>query len=317
MVILFVLVTTSYRWSFGSNSLRSSHWAYESACFVQSILCNLVDEDSLPSVFDVRSSLEVDVGSLVLSDEKLQVLRGEFSVHLADFDDAAVFDEQVSMVRQFLLLVVEEVLALPGIREEVTYHLSVCCPAVLLCADDAILFNEVEQFTVLLMELSRIGLVEKKRMDRSFARFLASFRQNAVETSVGSASASVEIMRACCSVSEQRLMRYLMCLGEPAVFPLNVSCVGVGELSSNVTTSVCSSILSYLQSHHVRHYDSVSGPFLEEIAESTGRVMALADLTEDTLWDDVGVVADEEYRQSLYDLMGFTVGGDRAPSPEI
>ena len=154
MVILFVLVTTSYRWSFGSNSLRSSHWAYESACFVQSILCNLVDEDSLPSVFDVRSSLEVDVGSLVLSDEKLQVLRGEFSVHLADFDDAAVFDEQVSMVRQFLLLAVEEVLALPGIREEVTCHLIVCCPAVLLCADDAILFNEVEQFTVLLMDLN-------------------------------------------------------------------------------------------------------------------------------------------------------------------
>ena len=33
--------------------------------------------------------------------------------------------------------------------------------------------------------------------------------------------------------------------------------------------------------------------------------------------DDVGVVAAEDYRQSLYDLMGFTGEGECAPSPEI
>ena len=43
----------------------------------------------------------------------------------------------------------------------------------------------------------------------------------------------------------------------------------------------------------------------------------LAELTGDMLWDDVGVVAAEDYRQSHYDLIGFTVEGERAPSPEI
>ena len=47
------------------------------------------------------------------------------------------------------------------------------------------------------------------------------------------------------------------------------------------------------------------------------RFTVLSEMTEDMLWDDVGVVADEAYRQDLYHLMGFTAEGERAPSPEI
>ena len=167
------------------------------------------------------------------------------------------------------------------------------------------------------MDLNRIGLAEKRRLDRSFATFLTTFRRLAVDVSVESASSPVGIIRACDNVVSQRLMRFLMCWGEIPLFPANVSCVGVGELSSDVTTSVCSSILSYLEARHVRHLDSVSGPLVEDVMDSTGLLTALSELTEDMLWDDVGVVADEEYRQSLYDLMVFTVGGERAPSPEV
>ena len=312
-----VLVVTSYRWSFSSCSLRSSHWAYESACFVQRILCRLVDESDLPCVFDVRASLEVDVGSLIVPEVKIQALRDEFSCHLDDFEELAEFEEQLSMVKQFMFVVVEEVLSLNGMKEEVTYHLSVCCPSILLYGDPALLSNEIELFTGLLMDLNRIGLAEKRRLDRSFATFLTTFRRLAVDVSVESASSPVGIIRACDNVVSQRLMRFLMCLGESPLFPANVSCVGVGELSSDVTTSVCSSILSYLEARHVRHLDSVSGPLVEDVMDSTSRLTALSELTEDMLWDDVGVVADEEYRQSLYDLMGFTVGGERAPSPEV
>ena len=298
---------------FGSCSLRSSHWAYESACFVQTILCRLVDESDLPCVFDVRASLEVDMGSLIVP----EALRDEFSGHLDDFEEIAEFEEQLSMVKQFMLEVVEEILSLKGMKEEVTYHLSVCCPAILLYGDPALLSNEIELFTGLLMDLGRIGLAEKRRLDRSFSTFLNTFRRLAVDVSVESASSPVGIIRACDNVVSQRLMRFLMCLGESPLFPANVSCIGVGELSSDVTTSVCASILSYLEARHVRHLDSVSGPLVEDVMDSTGRLTALSELTEDMLWDDVGVVADEEYRQSLYDLMGFTVGGERAPSPKI
>ena len=150
-----VLVVTSYRWSFSSCSLRSSHWAYESACFVQRILCRLVDENDLPCVFDVRASLEVDVGSLIVPEVKMQALRDDFSCHLDDFEELAEFEEQLSMVKQFMFVVVEEVLSLNGMKEEVTYHLRVCCPAILLYGDPALLSNEIELFTGLLMDLKQ------------------------------------------------------------------------------------------------------------------------------------------------------------------
>ena len=108
-----------------------------------------------------------------------------------------------------------------------------------------------------------------------------------------------------------------MCLNESPLLPLGTGFVEVGQLSSDVTTSVCSSILSFFKSHSVRNYESVSGPMLYEVYESFGRLTVLPELTEDMLWDDVGVVAAEDYRQSLYELIGFTAEGGLVPSPEI
>ena len=191
------------------------------------------------------------------------------------------------------------------------------CPALLLSGESDVLSVEVERFTKLLIDLRRVTVVEKGRMDRSFPGFLANFRRLASSVSVDSASSAVEIIRVCDSVPAPRLFRYLMCLSESPLFPLNTRCGDVGQLSSDISTSVCSSILSFLKAHCVRTYESVSGPLLDEILETFGRFTVLTELTENMLWDDVGVVAAEDYRQSLYELMGFTLEGERAPSPEI
>ena len=100
--------------------------------------------------------------------------------------------------------------------------------------------------------------------------FLVNFCRLATSVSVDSASSAVEILRACDSVPAQRLFTYLMCLNESPLFPLNTRCGDVGQLSSDISTSVCSSILSFLKVHCVRHYESVSGPLLEGIVESFG-----------------------------------------------
>ena len=68
----------------------------------------------------------------------------------------------------------------------------------------------------------------------------------------------------------------------------------------------------------MRNYESVSGPLLDDVCESfRRRFTVLSELSEDMLRDDMGVVAAKDYRQSLYELIGFTVAGERAPSPEI
>ena len=89
----------------------------------------------------------------------------------------------------------------------------------------------------------------------------------------------------------------------------------MGRLTSETTTIVCASILSSLKAQCIKNFGSVSGLLLEEVLLSSGRFTALADLTEGMLWDDVGVVAAEDYRQYLYELMGYTLKG--APSPGV
>ena len=284
---------------------------------MHSILSRLCDENELLAVTNVRVCLGVDLDSLVLSEGKLGALREEFLVHLDYFAEPDAFEEHVVMVRSFLLVLMEEVLKARGMKESVTFHISVCCPAVLLCGDAGVLASEVEQFTELLVDLRRISMSEKRRMDGSFRSFVTNFRREAIDVAVDSCSSAVDILRACDNVHSQRLFRFLMCLGGSPLFPASLSCAGVGQLRANVTTSVCASILSFLKTHCIRRFESVSGPLLEEVVDAIGRFTVLSELTEEMLWDDVGVVADEAYRQSLYELMGFTEEGERAPSPEV
>ena len=310
-------MVTSYRWRFCSSGLRGCHWAYESACFIRSILLRLLDDDELPAETNTRACLGVDVDSLVVSETKMGALREEFLVHLGDFAEPNAFDEHVAMVRSFFLVLVEKILSCHGMREAVTFHLSLCCPAVLLFGETAVLTNEVERFTELLMDIRRINMSETRCLDGSFRAFLNNYRRDATDAAIDSCSSAVDILRACDTVHSQRLFRLLTCLSGSPLFPAILSFVSVGLLPGNATTSVCASILSFLKSHCVRRFESVSGALLEEVCDAMSRFTVLSEMTGDMLWDDVGIVADEAYRQDLYRLMGFTEERERAPSPEI
>ena len=91
----------------------------------------------------------------------------------------------------------------------------------------------------------------------------------------------------------------------------------VGQLPSDLTSSVCATILSYSKTHHFPNHESVSGPLLEEMVETNGWFADLTDFTEEMLWDDIGIVAGKEYRHSVYERVGYTIEGERARSPEI
>ena len=142
---------------------------------------------------------------------------------------------------------------------------------------------------------------------------MTNYRRDATDVALDSCSSAVDILRACDTVHSQRLFRFLMCLSGSPLFPANLSCVSVGLLRGKATTSVCASILSFLKSHCVRHFESVSSPLLEEIGDAMSRFTVLSEMTEEMLWDDVGIVADEAYRQDLYRLMGFTEEGNGRP----
>ena len=197
MNFCLILVVNFYRWSFSSSELRTSHWAYESSCFVHSILWYLVEESELPDVVDVRASVCIDLDGLVVSETKLSALREEFVTHMECFECPGMFEENVALVKDFMLMVVVEILGARGMKEDVTFHMSVCCPALLLLGDPDVLSAEVNLFTDLLVDLRQVTAVENRRLDRSFSVFLAKFRQITTDVTSDSASSAIKILRAC------------------------------------------------------------------------------------------------------------------------
>ena len=318
LICYFVVsVVSAYRWSFSASSVRGCHWAYESACFLRALLVHVVDESNLPPVTNLRACLGIVVSGLELSGTKLELLRGGFAVYSDDYENPAQFEENFVLVQIFLLTVVDEVLAVKGLKEEVTFYLSICCPVILFEAEQELILSEASRFTELLLELNRITSAERRRMDRNMASFVTNYRNLMSADVLATAGSEIDLLRACNSDATVRFLRFLLCLCEGPQFPLETKCVQVGHLSSDVTSSVCATVLSYLKAHRLRAYESVGGPLLDDVSEAIGRIVDLSEFTEDLLWDDIGIVASEDYRRHMYEQLGYEMNGERPMSPEI
>ena len=203
-----VLVVSAYQWSFSASSVRGCYWAYESACFLHALLFHVVDESNLPPVTNVRACLGIVVSGLELSGTKLELLRGRFAVHSSDYEGPARFEENFVLVQNFLLTVVDEVLAVKGLK--VTFYLSICCPVILLEAEQELILSEASRFTELLLDLNRITSAERRRMDRNMASFVTNYRNLMSADVLATAGSEIDLLRACNSDATVRFLRFLL-----------------------------------------------------------------------------------------------------------
>ena len=175
----------------------------------------------------------------------------------------------------------------------------------------------MRNFTDLLTGMNRIALSGQGQMERGFQDFVATYRRKLGPAVARADCSAIDLLRYCATRGFQRLLQSVFCFGGGIQIPTNTSCDGIGHLFSDVISGVCAVILSYLVAHRVRIYGSASGPLLEEIMESHTRLVDLTELSEDMLWDDIGIVAEEEYRLQLYASLGYNLAGERSTSPEI
>ena len=193
---------TPYQWSFSDSAIRGCHWAYESACFVRALLVYVVDESILPPVTDLRAFLGMVVSGLELSGAKLELLRGRFAVHFDDYENVSQFEECLVQVQNFLLAVADEVLRVKGLKDEVTFYLSICCPVILAEAETELVIQEAGRFTELLLELKRITSAERRRMDRDMPNFVTKYRSLVSPEVLATAGTEIDLFRACVSESQ-------------------------------------------------------------------------------------------------------------------
>ena len=146
---------------------------------------------------------------------------------------------------------------------------------------------------------------------------MTAFRREPRPAGTNSEYSAVDLLSYCSNRGAQSLLQLVFCLGGGVQSTCNTICEGIGHLPSDVMSCVCAVTSGYWSANHVRSYGSVSGPLLEEVMESHRRVVDLSEITEGMLWDDVGIVAGEEYRLQLYASLGYDVTGERSASPEI
>ena len=204
----------------------------------------------------------------------------------------------------FILTVVKNIIALTGIRDDLSFVRSVfSLQSLNFVAEDALL-AELRIFIDLLVELSRVSVAEQGQMERVFLEFVANFRRGSGAAGSAVDCSFIDLLRYCSSRGAQNLLRSVFRLDGGVQDSGNLCCDGIGHLSSDVTSGVCSVILGYLAASHIRSYESVSGPLLEGVVESHRRLVDLSELKESMLWDDIGNVAGEDYRLQMYANLG-------------
>ena len=280
-------------------------------------MTTLIDDDVLPAALDARAWLFVDVERFAISEVKQQLLIDSFRAGDEMAEGGNLYEEDLSRVPVFFLTVVKNIISLPGVRDDLSFVRGVfSLPSLNVLPEDALL-SEIRVFTNLLIELGRISLAEQGHMERGFLEFVSDFRR-VFGASGSSVNLSViDLLRCCRNRGSQNLLRSIFCLDGRPHNSNSLLCGGIGHLSDEVTSGVCDVVQGYLAANHIRSYGSVSGPLLEEIMESHQRVVDLNELTESMLWDDIGIVAGEEYRLLLYTELGYSITGERAASPEI
>ena len=184
----------------------------------------------------------------------------------------------------------KNLLLVPELRDDLTFSLGTFSAQSLSYVDENDLLTEVRNFSNFLVEMDRISLSEQGQTEHGFLDFLFTYRREAGPAGTTANFSATDLLRCCTTRGSQRLLHSVFCLGGNVQSSSTTPCDGIGHLSTDVTSGVCAVILSYLVAHRVRRYGSVTGPKLNETMETHRRLVDLSELSEDTLWDDIGIV---------------------------
>ena len=176
---------------------------------------------------------------------------------------------------------------------------------------------EIHNFTGLLAVMGRIRLVEQGQMELGFLEYITAFRREPRPAGATADCSAVDLLRYCSSRGAQSLLQLVFCLGGGVQSTSNATWEGIGHLSSDVMSCICAVISGYLSASHVRSYGSVSEPTLEEVMEPHRRLVDLAEITEDMMWDDVGIVAEKIILSNCMPVLATMLPRSGLPVPRL
>ena len=163
----------------------------------------------------------------------------------------------------------------------------------------------------------RLVATDRTPMLESFVQFLRQFRDDHGENYDLQTPESELWQYASRDAVLCRLMQISFCVSGSFNRVYNFVDFSLPQLSSENISSMIRTISSCCQSRGVRSLQSIPDGLVAESIDAVGRAIELGGVSMDDLWNEVGRLSTDDYRQSVYERIGLNLDGRRAASPEI
>ena len=227
------------------------------------------------------------------------------------------YQHAVTVVEEFVITVAMNLLKLSPLSDHVNLALVCWSPDLLLHGQ----VGEMEELMGCFLEMfernERVNYAARTSMLESFEQFIRRFRDDHADDYDRSNHESDLWQYGSTDVVLRRLMKLCFCVSGSVNQSHSFVNMSLPEVSSEDLCNVLRTILSWCQSQGVRNLQSIPDILVSDSSDAIGRVIELASVSMDDLWDEVGRSTTDGYRESVFERMGLTLNGDRVASPEI
>ena len=281
-------------------------------------LCLMVAEDeTVPQPYELYRWSRFELSDLRLIGGKEALMFQTFASHRSGYPCGGEYQHAVTVVEEFVITVAMNLLKLSPISDHVNLALACWSPDLLLHGQVGEMEELMGCFLEMLERNGRVNYPARTSMLESFAQFIRRFRDDQADDYDRSNHESDLWQYGSTDVVLRRLMKLCFCVSGSVNQSHSFVNMSLPEVSSEDLCSVLRTILSWCQSQGVRNLQSVPDVLVSDSSDATGRVIELASISMDDLWDEVGRSSTDGYRESVFERMGLTVNGDRVASPEI
>ena len=306
----------SVRVGFSEEPVSRLYIVYELIQFARRLLVRVAVVDELPGAYQLSAWLRLRRSDVQLDAVKLEQLCGVFAEHRVKCGTELDFQALVVRIRRVLVNLALEVLSLDGLHDVLSVGCSSLCPALLVNGEEKTIVREVRHAVELFGEYGRVSIAEQDRLIRGYVRLLRAFRRSGRSVDY---SDVVPVLYELCTDNDdgKQLLTMMLCLSGGNSARIAELKTNAGEVDPEFMASVCQTIGSWLDAQRVSNYDSISESLIDNVITSLTRNARDVVSAEDEMWDAVGRVATNQYREGLFARLGYTAEGERCQSPEL
>ena len=305
------------RRTFSDRLYRGLYFVNEVLQVVRELCLMVAEPEIVPQAYEMHRWSSFQLSDLRLSTDKEALMFRTFETHRVHYACGGEYQHAVIVVEEFFITAALNLLQMPQVFDQNNMALSCWSPNVLMYGRVSEL-EETMGYLVEALERSRRVLdAEKTSIMESFVRFVGQIRDDHSEGYDLDEHESVLWRYGATDLNLRRLMQLCFCMSGGVTQSWDLVNISLPSLPAEPLSSIFRTVRSWCISRGVRSVHSIPDELVAECFDAVGRTNELRDVTLEQLWEEVGRLSADGYRDSVMERLGFTIEGERAMSPQI